>query len=59
VHHKKLGDTQIVNQAIELSRTPSRMRMATPDKGEHTQEVLREFGYDDAAIASLRERKVI
>jgi formyl-CoA transferase len=59
VHHKKLGDTRIVNQAIELSRTPNRMRMATPDKGEHTDEVLREFGYDEAAIASLRERKVI
>ncbi len=27
VHHKKLGDTQVVNQAVELSRTPSRMRI--------------------------------
>jgi formyl-CoA transferase len=59
VRHKKLGDTQIVNQAVELSRTPSHIRMATPDKGEHTDEVLREFGYDDAAIAGLRARKVI
>jgi formyl-CoA transferase len=56
---KKLGDTQIVNQAVELSRTPSRIRLATPDKGEHTDEVLREFGFDDAAIAGLRARKVI
>jgi crotonobetainyl-CoA:carnitine CoA-transferase CaiB-like acyl-CoA transferase len=56
---EKLGDTQIVNQAVELSRTPSRIRMATPEKGEHTDEVLREFGYDDATIAGLRARKVI
>jgi hypothetical protein len=35
------------------------MRMATPDKGELSQEVLREYGFDDAAIRSLRDRKVI
>ena len=33
--------------------------MATPEKGEHTDEVLHEFGYDDATIANLRARKVI
>jgi crotonobetainyl-CoA:carnitine CoA-transferase CaiB-like acyl-CoA transferase len=59
MHHKKLGDTQVVNQAVELSRTPSRIHMATPEKGEHTDEVLHEFGYDDATIANLRARKVI
>ncbi|SDR62127.1 formyl-CoA transferase [Rhizobiales bacterium GAS113] len=59
VHHKALGETQIVNQAVELSRTPSRMTRATPDKGEHSEEVLRELGYDEDAIAGLRQRGVI
>ena len=59
LRHEALGDTHVVNQAVRLSRTPSRMRAATPGKGEHTDEVLREFGYDDAAIAGLRARNVV
>jgi crotonobetainyl-CoA:carnitine CoA-transferase CaiB-like acyl-CoA transferase len=27
--------------------------------GEHTDEVLHEIGYDDAAIARLREQRVV
>jgi formyl-CoA transferase len=55
----KLGDTEVVNQPVALSRTPSNVRLPTPEKGEHTQDVLREFGYDDAKIAALRRRQVI
>ena len=29
-----------------------------PELGEHSEEILREAGYDDAAIAQLREKKV-
>jgi crotonobetainyl-CoA:carnitine CoA-transferase CaiB-like acyl-CoA transferase len=30
-----------------------------PHVGEHTDEILRELGYDDAAIAELHERRVV
>ncbi|MFI5010924.1 MAG: CaiB/BaiF CoA transferase family protein [Hyphomicrobiales bacterium] len=59
MRRKTLGDTEVVNQAVQLSRTPSRIRMPTPDKGEHTDEVLRELGYDDVAITGLRQRGVV
>jgi formyl-CoA transferase len=59
VQHKVLGDVEVVGQAVELSRTPWSVRTASPEPGEHTDEVLRELGYADAAIAGLRERKVI
>jgi crotonobetainyl-CoA:carnitine CoA-transferase CaiB-like acyl-CoA transferase len=59
VQHKALGDVEVVGQAVELSRTPWTVRTATPEPGEHTDDVLRELGYDDAAIAGLRERKVV
>jgi crotonobetainyl-CoA:carnitine CoA-transferase CaiB-like acyl-CoA transferase len=48
-----------VNQAVALSRTPSVIDRPTPQLGQHTDEILAELGYDDAAIADLRARKVI
>ncbi len=44
-----------------MTRTPepARMRIPTPDLGQHTDEVLRELGYNDAAIADLRARDVV
>jgi formyl-CoA transferase len=59
VQHKVLGDVEVVGQAVELSRTPWSVRTATPEPGEHTDEVLRSLGYGDAEIAGLRERKVV
>jgi formyl-CoA transferase len=35
------------------------MARATPEHGEHSDEILREIGYDDAAIAGLRARGII
>ena len=43
----------------KLSATPGRTRWLGPALGEHTAELLRELGYDDAAQAGLRERGVI
>jgi formyl-CoA transferase len=59
IEHPSLGKTEIVNQPIKLSRTPNTMQRPTPDAGEHTDEVLRDLGYDAATIADLRARKVV
>jgi formyl-CoA transferase len=59
VHHPKLGEIELVGQAVRLSRTPSRLRSAARDKGEDSEAILGELGYDAAAIAALRERRVI
>jgi formyl-CoA transferase len=59
VKSPKLGDIELIGQAINMSRTPFEMRSATPEQGEHTEAVLKEFGYDEAAIASFRQRGVI
>jgi formyl-CoA transferase len=59
VHSPKLGDIEVIGQAINMSRTPFEMRSATPEQGEHTETVLKEFGYDVAAVADFRKRGVI
>ena len=59
VEHTTLGRLDLVGQAVTLSRTPSALRSATPERGEHTDEVLRELGYDAGAIARLRQDGVI
>jgi formyl-CoA transferase len=53
------GVLHLVGQPVTLGRTPSRLVAAPPERGEHNDEVLREFGYTDAEIASLRKAKVI
>ncbi len=59
VKHPKLGDIQVVNQAVGLSRTPASMARATPEIGEQTDEVLAEAGYGAAEIAELHRNKVV
>jgi hypothetical protein len=48
----KRGTLHLLNQPVSLSRTPSRLVGAPPERGEHTEEVLREFGFSEADIAS-------
>ena len=60
VRHPALEEIELVGQPFELSRTPSEIRSATPERGEHTDEVLRELGFnDEQQIADLRRRMVI
>jgi formyl-CoA transferase len=53
------GTLHLLNQPVTLSRTPSRLVGAPPERGEHTGEVLAEFGFSQAEIAELRDTKVV
>jgi formyl-CoA transferase len=57
--HPTRGEAAVVNQAVGLSRTPPVIDRPTPGLGQHTGEILAELGYNEAAIAAFRERKVV
>ncbi len=59
VESKALGKVRVVGQAVQLTRTPQRMRMAAPERGEHSDGILAELGYTAERISELRERGVI
>ncbi|MDP9095727.1 MAG: CoA transferase [Pseudomonadota bacterium] len=59
VVHPRLGRTELVASPVNMSGLPRGVRTPTPERGEHTDEVLRSVGYDDAELAALRSAKVI
>ena len=54
-----LGSIKLVGQPVTLSRTPSRLVSSAPEYGEHTDEILTEFGYSSEDIAHFRQAGTI
>ncbi len=59
VSHPTIGELKMLGIPFKFSGTPAAVRRPPPLLGEHTDEVLGELGLDDAAIAQLREEKVV
>jgi formyl-CoA transferase len=59
VEHPKLGRIELVGQGVRMGRDQVKIRNAAPERGEHTEEVLKEFGYTEGDIAALRAASAI
>jgi len=53
------SNQSFVGQPFTLSRTPNKIVAAPPEQGQHTDEVLKEFGFADNEIAALRQAKAV
>jgi crotonobetainyl-CoA:carnitine CoA-transferase CaiB-like acyl-CoA transferase len=57
--HPEVGRLRVVGQPLVFADTPTRDPGPPPLLGQHTDQILGEAGYDAAAIAGLREKKVV
>lgn len=59
VDHPTAGEVEMPGSPMHFSRTPTRIRRHPPLLGEHTEEVLREYGYTIEDIDRLRDEDVL
>ena len=55
----KGGPLHLVGQPVKLSRTPNVIVAPPPGRGQHTEEVLKEFGFSGPEIEALRRANAI
>src|SRR5215467_1964555 len=59
VKSKNKSPLRMARQPVSLSRTPSRLAAPPPELGEHTNAVLKEFGFSAKEIAALRKANAV
>lgn len=59
VEHPEAGTTRILSPPVRLSRNPPQPTRPAPLHGEHTDEVLAEYGYDPKTLRELRSQNII
>jgi crotonobetainyl-CoA:carnitine CoA-transferase CaiB-like acyl-CoA transferase len=58
-NHPMLGATKQVAFPARFSKTPATIRYPAPEIGQHTEEILLEFGYTWEEISELKSKEVI
>ena len=59
VTHPTVGEIEIIRNATHLEGVSGAIRRPAPEPGEHSDEILREFGLAQPEIEGLRENEII
>lgn len=59
LHHPRAGHYKAVGMPVKLRGTPARVQRAAAELGEHTREVLREFGIENSMVDRLITKGVL
>ena len=59
VDHSALGKVKTLGLPVKFSQTPGKVQRGAPLYGEHSHEILRDYGYSDAEIDQLIETNSI
>jgi len=57
--HPTHGPIRAIANPVKLSKSPATYRMPAPEFGQHTEEVLLEYGYDWDDISRFKEQGII
>lgn len=55
VEHQRAGRVKTLGTPVKFSETPARARSAAPVLGQHTGEILREYGYSASDVQSMAD----
>ncbi|MGQ7932285.1 CoA transferase [Paraburkholderia sp. D1E] len=58
IEHPRVGTVKNIASPVNFYGSPATYRRPPPVLGEHTSEVLTEFGFSDEEIAALESRRV-
>lgn len=59
VEHSLVGTIRTVGPPLKMSETGLRVQRASPALGEHSDDILAEFGYSNAEITDLRAKGIV
>ncbi|MBI2830111.1 MAG: CoA transferase [Chloroflexi bacterium] len=58
-NHPTWGPMQVITNPVALSETPAEIKRPAPEHGQHTEEVLLDYGYTWEDIGKFKEQGII